>query len=326
MKHQIITRAYQLSDAQALANIYYNTIHHVNKRDYSIEQINAWAPSSSLVIDGWKQKWEKLVPIVALSKNIIVGFAEFESNGHIDGFFVHHKFQGKGVGSVLMTAIEAIAKQNYTPRMDAEVSITAKSFFARKGFQVTKKQCVIIRGCKLTNFVMEKILVHSPEHLDIRLIKNEEDWLAFQNLRLGALQEHPEAFGSSYEEESIMSAESFKEGYKKCDIFGVFIEHALVGCAGFFVQSPLKMRHRGVLFSMYVAPIHRNKGIGNLLVKTVIDHSKNYVLQLHATVVTSNQLALNLYERNGFIIYGTEPRSLKIDNYFYDEHMMVLTF
>lgn len=123
-----------------------------------------------------------------------------------------------------------------------------------------------------------------------------------------------------------MSAESFKEGYKKCDIFGAFIENALIGCAGFFVQSPLKMMHRGVLFSMYVAPTHRNKGIANLLVKTVIDHAKIRVLQLHATVVTSNQSALNLYERNRFITYGTKPRSLKIDNHFYDEHMMVLTF
>lgn len=163
-------------------------------------------------------------------------------------------------------------------------------------------------------------------HLDIRLLKNEEDWLAFQDLRLAALQEHPEAFGSSYEEESIMSAESFKEGYKKCEIFGAFIEHDFVGCAGFFVQSPIKMCHRGVLFSMYVAPTHRNKGIANLLVKTVIDHAKKCVLQLHATVVTSNQSALNLYEKNGFVIYGTEPRSLKIDSHFFDEHMMVLTF
>lgn len=163
-------------------------------------------------------------------------------------------------------------------------------------------------------------------HLDVRLLKNEEDWFAFQDLRLAALQEHPETFGSSYEEESIMSAQSFKEGYKKCNIFGAFIENALVGCAGFFVQAPLKMVHRGVLFSMYVSPTHRNKGIANLLIKTVIDHAKIRVLQLHATVVTSNQSALNLYERNGFIIYGTEPRSLRIDNHFYDEHMMVLMF
>lgn len=164
------------------------------------------------------------------------------------------------------------------------------------------------------------------EHLDIRLLNNEEDWLAFQALRLRALQEHPEAFGSSYEEESIMSADRFREGYKKCDVFGSFIDHALVGCAGFFVQSPIKMHHRGVLFSMYIAPPYRNQGIANLLVKTVIDHAKKSVLQLHVTVVTTNQSALSLYERNGFIIYGTEPRSLKIGNHFYDEHMMILTF
>jgi RimJ/RimL family protein N-acetyltransferase len=164
------------------------------------------------------------------------------------------------------------------------------------------------------------------EHLDIRLLKNETDWLAFQALRLRALQEHPEAFGSSYEEESIMSADSFKEGYKKCDIFGAFVEHVLVGCAGFFIQSSIKMRHRGILFSMYIESTYRNKGIANLLVKTVIEHAKKSVLQLHATVVTSNQSALNLYEKNGFIIYGTEPHSLKIANHFYDEHMMVLTF
>jgi len=164
------------------------------------------------------------------------------------------------------------------------------------------------------------------EHLDIRLLKNEIDWSVFQSLRLNALQEHPEAFGSSYEEEFIMSADSFKEAYKKCDIFGAFIDDALVGCAGFFIQSPLKMCHRGVLSSMYVVPAYRNQGIANLLVKTIIDHAKQHVLQLHATVVTSNQSAFNLYERNGFIIYGTEPRSLKIDNHFYDEHMMVLMF
>ncbi len=166
----------------------------------------------------------------------------------------------------------------------------------------------------------------SSEHLDIRLLNNEEDWLAFQALRLSALQEHPEAFGASYEEESIMSTDSFKEAYKKCEIFGAFMDHALVGCAGFFVQSSIKMRHRGVLFSMYSAPTYRNRGIANLLVKTVINHAKKSVLQLHAVVVTSNQSALNLYEKNGFKIYGTEPRSLKIDNQFYDEHMMVLRF
>lgn len=169
-------------------------------------------------------------------------------------------------------------------------------------------------------------MIKTFEHFDIRLLRTEADWLAFQALRLSALQAHPEAFGSSYEEESILSIDSFKEGYKKCAIFGAFKANALIGCAGFFIQSPIKMRHRGVLFSMYVEPSYRNKGIGNLLIKSLINHAKKHVIQLHTTVVTNNQSALNLYEKNGFVTYGTEPNALKINNYFYDEHLMVLTF
>ena len=157
MKHKIITRQYESSDAEALASIYYNTIHHINIRDYSIEQINAWAPSSSLALDGWKQKWERITPIVALLDNVAVGFTEFESDGHIDCFYVHHEFQGRGIGLALMTAIETKAKKNNISRIYAEVSITAKPFFEKRGFKVIKKQDVKIRGCQLTNFVMEKI-------------------------------------------------------------------------------------------------------------------------------------------------------------------------
>lgn len=97
---QIVTRRYQVSDASALASIYYHTIHNINIRDYSIEQVNAWAPTSSLELDGWKKKWEKLSPIVAVSNDIIVGFTEFEPNGHIDCFYVHHGESVNGVGEI----------------------------------------------------------------------------------------------------------------------------------------------------------------------------------------------------------------------------------
>ena len=156
-KYKITPRPYKISDAQALANIYYYTIHHINIRDYSIEQVNAWAPSSCLELDGWKKKWEKLPPIVATLNDEIVGFTEFESSGHIDCFYVHHQHQGKGVGSVLMAAIDANAKKNNIIRLYSEVSITAKPFFEKMGFAIIKKQLVNIRGCELTNFIMEKI-------------------------------------------------------------------------------------------------------------------------------------------------------------------------
>ncbi|MCE3046467.1 GNAT family N-acetyltransferase [Legionella sp. 16cNR16C] len=168
MKNKITIRQYKENDAQDLAGIYYNTIHNINIRDYSPEQINAWAPSTSLELNGWKQKWEKITPVVALLENTIVGFAEFEPDGHIDCFYVHHEFQNQGVASALMTAIEKKAKENNVPRIYAEVSITAKPFFEKRGFQVIKKQSVTIRGCQLTNFVMEKALRHRS--LSLRLL------------------------------------------------------------------------------------------------------------------------------------------------------------
>lgn len=156
MKFEITIRKYQPSDAKFLAEIFYNSIHSINIYDYSAEQINAMAPTTSLDPKNWEQKWSKLAPFVALSSSKIVGFAEFEPNGHIDCFYVHHEYQGKGVGSALMKAIEAEAKEKHISRIYADVSITAKSFFVGKGFQEIKKQTAICRGCEFTNFLMEK--------------------------------------------------------------------------------------------------------------------------------------------------------------------------
>lgn len=158
MKHSILLKPYAEADAHFLAAIYFNTIHNINCKDYSPEQINAWAPKESVDTGRWIAKWKKLSPFVATINDKIVGFAEFEDNGHIDCFYCHHEYQGCGVGTTLLNHIESKARKNKINKIFAEVSITAKPFFEAKGFTVTKEQLVEIRGAKLTNFVMEKIL------------------------------------------------------------------------------------------------------------------------------------------------------------------------
>jgi GNAT superfamily N-acetyltransferase len=156
MKNKILVRRYQDGDAKHIARIYYNTIHTVNSKDYTKEQLDAWAPYSSLQDCGWQEKLDKIKPFVALIGDTIVGFGEFEPNGHIDCFYVHHEFQGVGVGTALMHEIETEAREKLLPKIYAEVSITARPFFESKGFQIVKQQMVQIRGVELTNFVMEK--------------------------------------------------------------------------------------------------------------------------------------------------------------------------
>lgn len=158
--NNVHTRNYVKADASCLAAIYFNTIHLINIKDYTGEQVNAWAPKSSLELDGWIKKWERVCPIVAVLTNedIIVGFAEFESNGHIDCFYVHHEHQGRGVGNAMMKEIEHRAKLLQLSKIYAEVSITAKPFFLAKQFKVIKEQTVITRGVSLANYIMEKCL------------------------------------------------------------------------------------------------------------------------------------------------------------------------
>lgn len=162
MKTVISIRDYQPEDAQALASIYFNTVHQIIIKDYTQEQVDAWAPSSGFKSDSgtedWAKKFARTNPIIAFIRDTIVGFAEFEANGHIDCFYCHHEWIGKGVGSVLMKEILERAKKHHISRIFAEVSITAKPFFEKYNFVVVTKQVDYKKGVGLVNFKMERML------------------------------------------------------------------------------------------------------------------------------------------------------------------------
>lgn len=159
---KIAIRTYSPEDAQALANIYYHTIHRINAQDYTEEQVNAWAPESSLDGERWKKKFERTKPFVATAEGLIVGFAEFEPDGHIDCFYCHHDWIGRGVGTALLKAIYKQARHQGIGRLFSEVSVTAKPFFERQGFNTVDEQTVVRSGIELTNYKMEKFL-QSPQ-------------------------------------------------------------------------------------------------------------------------------------------------------------------
>ena len=159
----------------------------------------------------------------------------------------------------------------------------------------------------------------------IRLL-DKNDWLAYKTLRLDALLQHPEAFGPSVDEENQWSDFKFKKRLKTCDMFGAFVDNQLVGCAGYYIIPLIKMSHRGDLFFMYTQAACRQTGVADALLQAVILHAKNRVMQLHLEVSTNNAVAKRLYEKNGFKIYGTVPRSIKVGDHFCDGYLMVLTF
>lgn len=75
---------------------------------------------------------------VATCDEDVVGFGEFEADGHIGAVYVHHEYQGQGVASLLLERIEQEAERRKVARLFTEASITALSFFQKRGFVVMK--------------------------------------------------------------------------------------------------------------------------------------------------------------------------------------------
>lgn len=144
-------------DAADIARLFYQTIHEINSRDYSAEQIVAWAPEN-MDLDRWRESLTGKSVFVAEAAGRILGFAELEPSGHIDRFYCHSEYQGIGIGSGLLEQLVEEAVAAGISRLFAEASITARPFFERHGFAVELEQQVEIRGELLTNFVMKKKL------------------------------------------------------------------------------------------------------------------------------------------------------------------------
>ncbi|WP_316347412.1 GNAT family N-acetyltransferase [Desulfuromonas acetoxidans] len=148
-------RRYHLGEEQALWSLLCETVHRVNCKDYSPAQLDAWAPAQ-IDLATWKERLSQTNPFVAEENSALIGFAELEENGHIDCFYCAHDWQGKGVGTALLQAIEDEAAKLCICRLFAQASITAKGFFERHGFSVEAEQSVLLRGEHFTNFVVSK--------------------------------------------------------------------------------------------------------------------------------------------------------------------------
>lgn len=152
-----VIRPFQADDAPALLSLFRNTIRRVNCRDYSPEQVEAWA-SDDIDEAAWASRFEGRFVVVAEAKGQIAGFGELEPNGHIDRFFVSADHQGLGIGRALLDAIEAEAKRIGLRRLDADVSLTAVPFFERRGFEARLPQVVTLRGVEFRNVRMVRPL------------------------------------------------------------------------------------------------------------------------------------------------------------------------
>lgn len=151
-------RPCEKKDLSILAELFRSAVWTLNARDYSQEQIEAWAPDS---IDLNSPAWQSLLTTTAMiaeRETQIVGFANMTDLGYLDFFYVHPTHVRKGVGKALYFALEKIALEKGLKRLTTSSSLTARPFFESLGFKFVREEVVKRRDVAIKRLQMEKLI------------------------------------------------------------------------------------------------------------------------------------------------------------------------
>ena len=143
--------------------------------------------------------------------------------------------------------------------------------------------------------------------MTIRVVRlGPDDWPEHRKLRLESLRSAPSAYAMTYEESVAMPDAEWRERMTGAVTFWQARDGGEpLGMAGLWEDPGAGSPPAAYLIAMFVRPSARGRGIGALLVQTVVDEAGSRGhdrLTLH--VETENDSARRLYERTGFVRTG----------------------
>jgi ribosomal protein S18 acetylase RimI-like enzyme len=165
--------------------------------------------------------------------------------------------------------------------------------------------------------------------LRVRELQNS-DLDAYKALRDHALAHNDEAFTSDAATEAQRTAQSYavRLGNDQTRAFtlGAFRGDRLVGAVTCDHDARIKVQHIGHVTGMMVHADEQSRGTGRALIDALIERASAdaELHQLTLNVTAGNAVAERLYERSGFVRYGTLPRAIRVGGKFFDKHHMLL--
>lgn len=151
-------RSFRPEDAQSLAELFFASVRQLGVRHYSQEQVAAWAPEIPDSRSYIRRADDGRIFLVAINRqNQPVAYADLELNGHIDHFYRHPNAR-PGTTSILYDHLEGRARERGIGRLHVEASEAAHGFFKRAGFVQLDRREFLLRGVKIHNYAMAKLL------------------------------------------------------------------------------------------------------------------------------------------------------------------------
>ena len=147
--------------------------------------------------------------------------------------------------------------------------------------------------------------------ISVRVLR-EDDWQAYRQVRLAALQESPEAFLATYAEEATRPEQYWRDCMVQAHRLLAEREGEPVGVASVEMMdgAPLSADFR----DLWVTPEARNTGVASRLVQTAADQAiQDGCTKLYYWVSTENGRAIGFALNAGFRL-TSERRTTRIEN------------
>ena len=124
------------------------------------------------------------------------------------------------------------------------------------------------------------------------------DWPRLREIRLQALRDAPDAFGSTYAREATLDDDEWHRRATRDGSFLAFLpEVGPAGLGGGYLAAP----DTAELISMFVRPQARGRGVGEAIIDAVAGWARDKgATTVHLWVTETNKHARLLYERCGF--------------------------
>jgi ribosomal protein S18 acetylase RimI-like enzyme len=154
------------------------------------------------------------------------------------------------------------------------------------------------------------------------------DWRDLRAIRLEALRSEPAAYSSSYEETLVRPDEHWRQrlANDRSVHLPARAQSRPIGMVGGYLGSDEGDDSVAVVFGMYVTREHRGRGIGRLLLTSLIDRLSTLpqITTIRLGVTQTQEPARRLYESADFRVVGKTEEGIVVDDRRYDELIMEL--
>lgn len=149
-------KTYEPSYCQQVYQLFYETVHKINQKDYNKNQLDSWAPLTTDLNKWCKSLLANYSLIFTDEANNLIGFGDITKEGYLNRLYIHKDHNRKGIGTLLANELETYAKTLGISEITTHASITAKSFFKKRGYHQINEQTVERNGQQLINYIMKK--------------------------------------------------------------------------------------------------------------------------------------------------------------------------